>query len=134
MRRYSGRSIIVHSGFPDEWFEELLKQPGGGGHFRLDARRVPEGEPTPIEWVVHEFVLPLGLPHPLFIQVREEALRVRHLTRYDMAMHPSEIAWILDELEQRYHAILYPDGGGFRVERGLPPEENSVETPYGFSL
>ena len=39
LARYAGRTLIVHAGFPPDWLEELLKQPGGGGYFRLDSRQ-----------------------------------------------------------------------------------------------
>jgi hypothetical protein len=104
--RFTGHSLIVHRGFPEEWFEELLKQPGGGGHFRLDSRRLPTSRPTPVEWLVQTHVLPLGLPQPLLLHIREHDMLLRHLGRGDRPVHPSEIAWFLEELQDRHHARL----------------------------
>lgn len=115
--RFTGRSLIVHRGFPEEWLEELLKQPGGGGHFRLDSRRLPVSRPTPVEWLVQTHVLPLNLPQPLLLCIREQDMLLRHLERGGRAVHPSEIAWFLEELEQRHHA---------RLRLGNPPERIDV--------
>jgi len=105
-RRFTGRSLIVHRGFPPQWLEELLKQPGGGGHLRVDARGLPAARPTPVEWLVQTHVLPLELPQPLLLQVRAADVLVRHLQRGDRVVHPSEIAWFQEELEARHHARL----------------------------
>ncbi|MFN4263997.1 MAG: hypothetical protein ACK4IT_10425 [Thioalkalivibrionaceae bacterium] len=114
--RFMHRTIIVHRGFPDDWFSELLKQPGGGGHFRLDARRLPTARPAPIEWMVQTHVQPLDLPHPLLIRIDEHHILIRHLMRNDHAVHPSEIGWFLEELDTRHHARLAWEGDGFRRE------------------
>ncbi|MGD8643793.1 MAG: hypothetical protein PVI15_05870, partial [Chromatiales bacterium] len=74
LERYAGRALIVHEGFPAEWLEELLKQPGGGGYFRIDIRSLERRRPSPVEWVVAEHILPLSLPLPLFVQVRDRSL------------------------------------------------------------
>ncbi len=134
LTRYRGRILIVHRGFEPDWLDELFKLPGGAGYFRIDARQAPGKTPTPVEWLVHDYLLPLDLPLPLLVQVRDDALRVRHLTDAGRVRHPSEIAWMLDELETRHHAMFCPDGDGFRVERGIAVEDNAVEMPYDFSL
>ncbi len=121
--RFTGRSLIVHRGFPDEWLEELLKQPGGGGHFRLDSRRLPVPRPTPVEWLVQTHVLPLDLPQPLLLCIREQDILLRHLERGGGAVHPSEIAWFLEELDDRHHA---------RLHFGNPPEP--IEVVLGISV
>lgn len=126
--RFSGRNLIVHRGFPEEWLEELLKQPGGGGHFRLDARGLPAARPTPVEWMVQTHVLPLALPEPLFLCIREQDILIRHLRRGGSTVHPSEIAWFLEELEDRHHARLHFGNGSSRIEvtRGIPQNDNEA--------
>lgn len=131
LRRYAGRCLIVHRGLPAGWLEELMKQPGGAGYFRLDARRPPGRRPTPVEWLVHRQLLPLGLPLPLLVRVEGEALYLRHLTRGGRPVHPSEILWLLDEIRDRHHARLRAAAGGFAVEPGLDPNDNTVQALPG---
>jgi len=127
--RYTGRSLIVHQGFSGDWLEELLKQPGGGGHFRIDSRRLPRRRPTPVEWLVQTHILPLELPQPLFLDVREDAVLVRHLTRGGTPVHPSEIAWFLEELDQRHHVRLrLEEDGSAHAEPVLPLEDNEARS------
>lgn len=136
LARYAGRHLILHRGLDPFWVEELLKEPGGMGHFRIDLRQQPGKRPTPVEWVAHEQIAPLALPLPLLAAVdREGRITLRHLTRGGEAFHPSELAWLRDELDQRFHARLHPAAeGGFEVEWGIPVEDNTIETDYGFSL
>jgi len=136
LERYAGRHLILHRGLDPFWVEELLKEPGGMGHFRIDLRQEPGKRPTPVEWVAHEQIAPLGLPLPLLVTVDGEGrLTLRHLTRQGEAIHPSELAWLRDELETRFHARLHPSAeGGFTTERGIPVEDNVIETEYGFTL
>lgn len=125
--RYTARSLIVHQGFAGDWLEELLKQPGGGGHFRIDSLPLPRRRPTPVEWLVQTHILPLELPQPLFLDVREDAILARHLTRGGHPVHPSEIAWFLEELDRRHHARLaFTGDGGLQVQRGLPEQDNEA--------
>jgi hypothetical protein len=126
LERFSGKTIIVHQGLSIGWVGELAKEAGGGGHFRIDARRAPGSKPTPIEWVVHRWVLPQHLPMPLLIQVREDALLIRHLVRNDLVVHPSEINWMIGEFPARFHLCLRPSGKGFLPERGMPVSENDI--------
>ncbi|MGM0412566.1 MAG: hypothetical protein ACQERG_04580, partial [Pseudomonadota bacterium] len=92
--------------------------------------------PTPVEWVAHEQIAPLGLPLPLLAVVdRQGQVTLRHLTRAGEAIHPSELAWLRDELDERFHARLHPAvEGGFTAEWGIPVEDNTIETDYGFTL
>ncbi len=131
MERYMNRTIIVHSGLPADWVAELLKEPGGAGHFRFDVRRAPGPRPTPVEWVVHRHVLVLGLPLPLILQVREDGIRVRHLRRGGHILHPSELVWLLDEIGPRHHARLFPTEDGLAAETGMAAADNRIEYPYG---
>jgi hypothetical protein len=97
-QRYRARTLIVHTGLTIDWLEELLKQGGGGGHFRIDARLTPARTPTPVEWVVHGFILPLGLPLPLIARVSDDSIGIRHLVRHGAVCHPTDIAWILEDM------------------------------------
>jgi hypothetical protein len=126
--RFSGHTLIVHRGFSGDWLAELLQQPGGGGHFRLDSRRLPTARPSAIEWLVQVHVLPLELPQPLLLRVREQDVLVRHLDRGGRAVHPSEIAWFLEELETRHHARLRFGNGPGRIDaiRGIPVDDNEA--------
>lgn len=134
LARFDDRVLIVHAGLPADWLEELFKLPGGAGYFRFDARQHRQARLTPVEWLVNDYILPLELPWPVLLSVSGDAVRVRHLSDQGTPRHPSEIAWMLDEIETRHHALLQAEGRGFRVERVLPVEDNAVETPYGFSL
>lgn len=136
LHRFSGRTLIVHTGLSTEWLEELFKTGGGAGHFRLDARPLPQRRPTPVEWVVQEFLLPLGLPLPVLVQVAPDCLRLRHLQRYGAICHPADILWIVEDMRERerVHATLYCTETGFRCERGIHPDDNEVQTPDGLSF
>jgi len=127
LERFTGRTLIVHEGFPPDWLEELLKQPGGGGHFRLDTRHIDARHPSPVEAFVRDYLLPLGLPMPLLVQVSPPHLRVRHLTRGRQAVHPSEIQWFLDELDARHHATLSVTHAGFEAVPGMPISDNEAK-------
>ena len=134
--RYTGRHLILHWGLDPFWVEELLKEPGGMGHFRIDLRQQPDRRPTPVEWVAHQQIAPLGLPLPLLAAVDGEGrITLRHLTREGEPIHPSELTWLRDELEDRFHARLHPAAeGGFATEWGIPTADNTIETDYGFTL
>lgn len=127
MQRFTGRTIIVHDGLSIGWVGELHKEGGGGGHFRIDVRNPPGTPPSPIEWVVHRWILPQHLPLPLLVKVEPEQLLIRHLTRNDKPVHPSEINWMLGEMPERVHLVLRPSGPGFLPERKLPVSDNHVE-------
>lgn len=124
--RFAGRTLILHRGFPPEWLEELLRQPGGGGHFRLDVRRVEHRHPSPVEWFVREHVLPLGLPLPLLIRVGAGRIHLRHLTRGNVPVHPGEIQRFLDELDTRHHMSLRVTADDFVPETGIPLSDNEA--------
>jgi hypothetical protein len=130
VNRFRGRTIIVHRGFPEQFFKELLEQPGGGGHFRVDTRIAESAPLTPIEWVVHRCVLPLSLPLPLIIKVDAEALYLRHLLHGDTVGHPSEILWMLDSIRERYHARLDRQQGSYAVTMGMPVKDNDIDYDF----
>lgn len=137
--RYAGHKLIVHAGLEPDWLKELLKTAGGGGIFRYDRRQAAGSPPAPIEYLVGAFVLPLALPLPLLLVVGADHIRVRHLVRDGRTCHPTDINWILDDMARdeaapRVHAILRRRDGGLAVERGIPVEDNAVDTGYGFSL
>lgn len=127
LARFAGRTLIVHAGLSPGWLEELLKEGGGAGHFRFDVRHPRAEPPTPIEWVVHRQLLPLGLPLPFLVKVESGRLLLRHLRRRGAPLHPSEIAWILREIETRHHWHLVRQGEGLAPHAGLVPEDNRVE-------
>jgi hypothetical protein len=129
--RYAGRRLIVHEGFPAEWLEELMKQPGGAGYFRIDLRTPRSNPPTPVEWVAHEQLRALELPLPLFVDVRDGELLVRHLTRGGEPVHPSEILWFIDEIDERHHARLRRVGGVLEPRRVLAVEDNEPLSMFG---
>lgn len=128
--RFAGRTVIVHRGLTPGWIEELLKEGGGAGHFRFDVRQTPGPRPTPIEWLVHTQLLPLKLPLPFFFRVEDTGVRLRHLVRNGAPVHPSEIAWMLRELETRHHALVDFSGAEPRVRRAMAESDNRVEFDF----
>ena len=130
MARYQGRTLIVHEGLSIGWVAELLKEAGGGGHFRLDARMPRTAKPTPIEWIVHQHILPQKLPLPVLVKIEKTRLLVRHLNRNQNPVHPSEIYWMLGEMPNRVHLTLTIAGVGFAADRGLPVSDNDVSYDF----
>lgn len=128
--RFAGRTVIVHAGLAPGWVEELLKEGGGAGHFRFDLRQTPGRRPTPIEWLVHTQLRPLGLPVPFLFRVEDDGVRLRHLVRNGTPVHPSEIAWMLRELDTRYHAFVDFSAGAVRVRRAMAESENRVSFDF----
>jgi hypothetical protein len=53
---------------------------------------------------------------------------VRHLDRGGRVVHPSEIAWFLEELEDRHHARLRFGNppGWIEVVRGISANDNEA--------
>lgn len=131
LARFAGRTVIVHAGVTVGWVSELLKEAGGAGHFRFDIRRQVGSKPTPIEWVMHHAIVPLGLPLPLLIKVERESLYLRHLTRHGKPVHPSEIFWMLKEFPEKAHRVLRVSGKSFIAEDGLPISENAIDYDAG---
>lgn len=125
--RFAGRTLIVHAGLSPGWIAELQREGGGGAHFRIDVRQRPAGPLTPVEWMVRRHILPLACPLPLLVKVEPDCLRLRHLTRSGVPVHPSEIVWMLEELPQRAHWTLHGGSGGWRAERGMPFSDNRIK-------
>lgn len=128
--RFDKQVLLIHQGFPSGWLEELLKQPGGAGYFRVDLRQLPEKPLTPLSWFVYQWALPLALPQPFLLQLAADGLRLRHLERDGQVVHPSEILWFLDEMAGRYHYLLRPEVQGFRQESGIPLHDNFPESMF----
>ena len=126
LTRFAGRTVIVHAGLSIGWVSELLKEAGGGAHFRIDARRSPSRRPTPIEWVVHHQLLAHKIPVPFLVKVDGQHLLIRHLMRNDMPVHPSEIYWMLGEFPERCHLKLSAAGKSFIATRGISIADNEV--------
>ena len=119
------------------WLEELLQQGGGGAHFRLDTRTLPtDARASPVEFFVREYLLPLELPLPIVAKVDADRVAVRHLQRYGGLCHPSDIAWILDDMKDRarMHACCIRRGEAVAVVRGIPVGDNAIETPDGLVI
>lgn len=125
--------MIVHAGVSVGWVTELLKEAGGAGHFRFDTRQCPGKKPTPIEWIVHQHVVPLHLPLPLLVKVEQNELLIRHLTRNSKPVHPSEIFWMLKEFPKKAHYLLRVCGESFVAEVGMPVSENTIDYDDGLA-
>ena len=124
--RFTERTVLVHQGFPDQWLEQLLKQPGGGRHLRLDIRLQTGADPTPVEWFVHQHLLPLDLPLPLVAQVGRDEVLVRHLVQRSRPLHPAELNWLLNEIGYRYHYRLQRQHG-LQPVAGMDVRENELD-------
>lgn len=129
--RFTGRTIIVHEGLSIGWVAELMKEAGGGAHFRFDTRKAPDARPTPIEWFVHRHVLPQGLPLPLLLRVEDGCVRARHLVRNGRVVHPSEIYWMLREMPQRIHLELKFAHDDVVACAKMPVDDNAVAFDLG---
>lgn len=125
--RFENRGIIAHRGFPDQWLTELLKQPGGGGYFRLDLRLISaSGRQTPLEWLTRTHLLPIGIPVPFFIKIRSKNIWIRHLLNNEFIIHPTELYWLTEEIENRYHACLQVTDGHLSTTLGLAHQDNQI--------
>lgn len=131
LTRFRGRTIIIHEGLSIGWIAELMKEAGGGAHFRFDVRNPVGRPPTPIEWLVHRHIVPQCLPLPLLMRVETACLRLRHLTRSGKIIHPSEIYWMLREFPQRAHLTLDLSNGAVIVQPGIALEDNKVDFDLG---
>ena len=74
------------------------------------------------------------LPLPLLVKVNGERLLIRHLTRDDAPVHPSEIYWMLGEFPAPRALVLTAGGKGFAVTRGIAVPDNAVNFDVGFTI
>jgi len=125
--RFRGRTIILHRGFPPGYLAELLKQPGGGGHFRVDLRQLGRENDSPMDWLLQRYILPLDLPVPLLVKVEDEAIYLRHLLQGSSPGHPSEILWMLDSMHERHHALLRRLQTDLQVQHGMAIDDNAID-------
>ena len=133
LMRFVGRTVIVHAGVTVGWVSELLKEAGGAGHFRFDVRQLPSTKPTPIEWIMHQYIVPLQLPLPLLMKVEQKELFIRHLTRNGKPVHPSEISWMLKEFPEKAHSVLRVSGEGCIAKSGMAVSENDIDYDVGLA-
>ncbi|MHB1566498.1 MAG: hypothetical protein ACYCXG_07240 [Acidiferrobacter sp.] len=132
--QYKGRTLIVHNGLAIDWLEELFKLGGGAaGHLRINVTRLQRSKPAPVEWVVHEFLLPLQLPLPLLCDIGPVEIQVRHLTIRQHLCHPADISGILDDMrrQSRCHARLKAAGHRLIAQHELPPDDNRYDIETG---
>ncbi|MDH5544119.1 MAG: hypothetical protein OEZ43_00915 [Gammaproteobacteria bacterium] len=125
-QRFNGRTLIVHSGFPESWLKELLRQPGGGGYFRIDIRVQSDDRPSPVEKFVHDQLLPLELPLPFMAKIDYDNVYLRHLTRNDELVDPSEVGMIYTEIETRYHIRLSIEKAKTEAFPGMALDNNDI--------
>lgn len=126
-QRFNGRSLIVHSGFPESWLKELLSEPGGGNFFRMDIRVQGGTKPTPVEKFIHEQVLPLNVPLPFLAKVEEEDFYIRHLLRDGSLIDPSEVGLMHSEIKERYHFRLSLRKAKTEIYPGMALNENEID-------
>lgn len=118
-----GRSFIVHTGFPEDWLKELLKQPGGGSYFRLDLRLQDGQTATPVENFIHQCLQALKLEPPVFITIKDGRVYVRSLLAGSYWLLPSDMGPLNNEIEQRFHFKLEND----EWRPGMPLEQNDID-------
>ncbi len=124
--RFAGRTVIVHSGLDIDWVAELFTLGGGGGHLRFDVRQIPSSRPQPLERVVTDALLPLALPLPLLLKIGPKAILVRHLIRDGVICPPDNLAWISEEIDDRFHVALRLAGNRLHHIRGIPLDDNDI--------
>lgn len=129
-QQFDNKTLIIHAGLESNWLEELLKQPGGGGHFRVNCTTF-SNQPTATERFVQTFIEPLGLPKPIFLKISGGNVWVRHLLSGERFVLPSDVSWIQGEIETRFHYRLGCNANG-KIESvsGLAVTENSID--YSF--
>lgn len=125
-QRFNGRTLIVHSGVPEDWLKELLNQPGGSGYFRVDTRIQTTERPSPVEKFVNDQLLPLGLPLPFMAKIDYDDVYLRHLTRNGDLIDPSEVGMIHTEIESRYHIRLSIEKAKTQAFPGMDLEDNDI--------
>lgn len=125
--RFQGKTLIIHQGFEPNWLEELLKQPGGGAHFRINHCQIGNN-PSPIERFVLTQIVPLNLPFPLLLLIESETIWLRHLTDSQRTLLPSDIEWILTELKERFHCrFTINSQREISLTSGISLEDNRID-------
>lgn len=125
-QRFNGRTLIVHSGLPEEWLKELLKQQGSANYFRIDLRVQTEDRPSPVEKFVEDQLLPLELPLPFMAKIDNDNVYLRHLTRNNDLVDPSEVSMIHTEIENRYHLRLSIEKAKTEAFPGMDLQDNDI--------
>lgn len=126
--RFTGRTLILHAGLPAWWTGELTALAGGGAHLRLDVRQIGDTRPTPVEWMARQHILPQNPPLPLLVRVeQQQVLRIRHLQSGNNLLHPSDLWWILQEFDQRWHFRIQVLAEGCQVDNGIALHDNDLD-------
>lgn len=126
LARLDGKSIILHSGFPPDWLPELLRQPGGGGHIRINLSLQNNKNPTALEAFLYRHVVPLPGAIPGMVKIEQENIFIRGLIRAEQWMHSYEAGDLLNEINQRFHYRLDFSQATPRVEVGLDLNQNDI--------
>lgn len=126
LQRYTGRTLIVHAGLSIAWLEELLREGGGGAHFRVDVRLIDGPATTPVEWLARVYLSKLDLPLPLLLDVASDSIKVRHLQRGGRLCLATDVAWILEDMRtrNRVHATLLITNEGLKTITGMAVDDN----------
>lgn len=123
--QFQGRTLIVHSGLRIDWLKELLSL-GAGAFICESIYAVPIRAKLQrwIGWSIGK--LPLRLPLPLLLDVRNDRIDVRHLQRFGSICLPTDIAWIVEDMRtrKRVHASLRCINGRFDCIQGIPIDDN----------
>lgn len=134
--RYTDRTLIIHRGLSVDWLDELFKTGGAAGHFRFDASTPLSKQPTPIEWLVHQFLLPLNMPLPILCDVGDNYIAVRHLIHKGRLCHPADMGWILEDMRIRHrrHFCLFYKETEMIVQQEMSPDDNDYEINFDSTL
>lgn len=125
-QRFNGRTLIVHSGLPEKWMTELLRQPDSNNYFRIDLRVENDERPSPVEKFVQDQLLPLELPLPFMAKIDQDNVYLRHLTRNGELVDPSEVGMIHSEIRQRHHLRLSIEKAKTESFEGMNLEDNDI--------
>lgn len=127
--RFTGRTLIIHDGLPVWWSGELAALAGGGAHLRLDIRRIGHKRLTPVEWITRQHILSANPPLPALVRVEQQRiLRIRHLRQGEHLVQPSDLWWILQELDRRWHFCIHLQDD-HRLHTGIALHDNELD--YG---
>lgn len=126
----------MHSGLRIDWLKELLSLGGGGAHLRVDLRRTDPRQTSALDWMVYRQILPLRLPLPLLLDVRNDRIDVRHLQRFGSICLPTDIAWIVEDMRtrKRVHASLRCIDDRCNCVQGIPIDDNRYFLEDGIGI